>query len=207
MQEDSSGADGRMPSYRVLVLNRNWQAVNIVDVRQGFAFLFQDRARVVYSDKDVFEVMNRAEWLDFSVSNPPDKKHGYIKTVHMRVRIPRILLLNEYDKVPLQEVKFSRENVFIRDHYTCQYCHKRFKPSELNLDHVIPRHRGGQTSWENIVTSCVYCNSKKANRLPHEAGMMLQKRPKAPQNRPVLSRINSDLGQVPLSWEAFLMRG
>jgi 5-methylcytosine-specific restriction endonuclease McrA len=83
-------------------------------------------------------------------------------------------------------VKFTRHNIFERDHNTCQYCGIKFDRKDLNLDHVIPRDRGGETSWENIVCSCVPCNSRKGNRTPPEAGLKLLHKPKRPKWRPML---------------------
>jgi 5-methylcytosine-specific restriction endonuclease McrA len=81
-------------------------------------------------------------------------------------------------------VKFTRHNVFERDGNTCQYCGVNFSRDSLNLDHIMPRDRGGQTTWENIVCSCIPCNTRKGNRLPHEAGMALIRKPKRPKWRP-----------------------
>ena len=86
--------------------------------------------------------------------------------------------------MPKKEVKFTRHNIFERDHNTCQYCGKVFDRKDLNLDHVIPRDRGGPTTWENIVCSCIKCNTQKANRTPQEAGMHLIRKPKRPKWRP-----------------------
>ena len=85
--------------------------------------------------------------------------------------VPEIIVLSMYDRLPKNEVKFTRHNVFVRDRLTCQYCGQSFEPRELNLDHVVPRDKGGNTIWENVVTSCIRCNSRKANKLPHEARM------------------------------------
>ena len=89
-----------------------------------------------------------------------------------------------YDHLPKKEVKFTRHNIFERDKNTCQYCGQTFERKDLNLDHVIPRDRGGPTSWENIVCSCVGCNTRKANRTPQEAGLHLIRKPKRPKWRP-----------------------
>ena len=107
-----------------------------------------------------------------------------------------------FERLPKKEVKFTRHNVFERDRNTCQYCGKVFERHELNLDHVLPRDRGGQTTWENIVCSCIPCNTKKGNRLPHEAGLQLIRKPKRPKWRPFVnisfSRSHHD------SWKHFL---
>jgi 5-methylcytosine-specific restriction endonuclease McrA len=100
-----------------------------------------------------------------------------------------VILLTFFDKLPCKELKLTRNNVFERDRNQCQYCSKTFPREELNLDHVIPRHYGGKTTWENIVCSCVKCNTRKANRLPHEAGMRLIRKPVRPKWRPVISLV------------------
>ncbi len=86
--------------------------------------------------------------------------------------------------MPRQEVKFSRGNIYLRDHNRCQYCGKKFPSSELSLDHVIPISRGGKSTWENVVCSCIPCNTRKANRLPHQVNMQLIRKPKRPKWRP-----------------------
>ncbi len=104
--------------------------------------------------------------------------------MHLRLRVPRIVLLTLYDRMPRKEVKFSRNNVFERDEHTCQYCRRRFDRKELNIDHVVPRHRGGATTWENVVCSCLPCNRSKGNRTPEEARMPLLRHPRRPRWRP-----------------------
>ena len=96
----------------------------------------------------------------------------------------------------------NRQNLFERDGFRCQYCNETFQTKDLNLDHVIPRDRGGKTSWENVVTSCIRCNSRKGNRLPHEAGMRLVRRPQKPRWRPFVSSIDED--QCDESWIQFM---
>ncbi len=169
---------------RVLVLNRNWQAVNIVGVRRAFSLLWQDHARVINTREGDFAQMDASQWIAYSLATEPGPDTPVIHTVRLRILIPKVLLLRAYDRLPITEVKFNRENVFIRDNYTCQYTGKRCKPSELTLDHVIPRERGGRTTWENIVTCRRDINSLKANLLPHEAGLRLLRKPFKPKWRP-----------------------
>jgi 5-methylcytosine-specific restriction endonuclease McrA len=111
-------------------------------------------------------------------------------------------LLFLYDRMPKKEVKFTRHNIFERDKNTCQYCGKVFDRSELNLDHVVPRDRGGPTSWENIVCSCIACNTRKSNRTPFEAGMNLVRKPKRPKWRPFV-QVNFTLHRHD-SWRHFV---
>ncbi len=142
------------------------------------------------------------DWIDFSQSNPPLVANDTVRTPSRTIRLPRVILLTFFDKLPCKELKLTRNNVFERDKNQCQYCSKVFPREELNLDHVIPRHAGGRTTWENIVCSCVKCNSRKANRLPHAAGMRLIHKPVRPKWRPVISLI---LGvQQRERWKDFL---
>ncbi|MEM9158626.1 MAG: HNH endonuclease [Verrucomicrobiota bacterium] len=171
----------------VLVLNRLWQAVNVVAVRRAFTLIASGHAQVVHAENDDFQVFSLMDWMDFSLHNPPVDEMDVVHTVRSPVRVPKIILLSVFDKVPKKELKLTRKNVFERDKYRCQYCSKKFPPEELNLDHVIPRHYGGKTTWENIVCSCIECNSRKANRLPHEAKMHLIRKPSRPKWRPVIS--------------------
>ena len=107
-----------------------------------------------------------------------------VTTISWKIRVPRVIVLLLFDRLPKKEVKFTRHNVFERDKNTCQYCGNIFERSELNLDHVLPRDRGGLTTWENVVCSCIGCNTRKGNRLPHEARMTLIRKPKRPKWRP-----------------------
>jgi len=175
--------------YKVLVLNRLWQAVNIVGVQRAFSLLLQDHAQVIYTGDGSFQMMDSSKWLDLSENTEPTENEGFVQTVRMRIRVPKVLLLRDYDQLPAKEVRFTRENLFDRDNYRCQYCGNTFKADDLNMDHVIPRDRGGRTSWENIVTSCIKCNSRKANRLPHQASMHLIKKPERPKWRPFISSL------------------
>ena len=169
-------------NQQVLVLNRLWQAVNICTARRALTLLFEGHAQVVLNAGDgSFQTYNFHEWRDISQQEPHPES---VRTVSFRIRIPRVILLVVFDRLPKKEVKFTRHNIFERDKNTCQYCGQVFDRRDLNLDHVIPRDRGGPTTWENIVCSCVPCNTKKANQTPQEAGMRLIRKPKRPKWRP-----------------------
>lgn len=168
----------------VLVLNRLWQAVNICTVRRAMGLLFQGHAQVVLGDQDgAFQTFNFGEWTDLSHQQPHPES---ICSISMTIRIPRIIVLAVFDKLPRKDVKFTRHNIFERDKNTCQYCGKVFDRPDLNLDHVVPRNHGGPTNWENIVCSCIPCNTRKANRTPREAGMRLISKPVKPKWRPFI---------------------
>lgn len=180
---------GTSLKYRVLILNRLWQPVNIVGVQRAFSLLLQDHAQAINTRDQSFLMMDSAQWLEYSATEPPADDEAYLNTVRSRIRVPKVLILREYDKLPAQEVKFTRDNLFQRDNYRCQYCGNAFTAQDLNMDHVIPRDQGGRTSWENIVTSCIKCNTRKANRLPHQASMHLIKKPERPRWRPFVSSL------------------
>lgn len=183
----------------VLVLNRLWQAVNTCSARRAFTLLYQGHAQVVSNEGNSFMTHDYASWRDWSVANPEPEM---VRTISLSIRVPRIIVLLLFDRMPKKEVKFTRHNVFERDNNTCQYCGIEFERSDLNLDHVLPRHRGGETSWENIVCSCIPCNTRKGSRLPHEAGMQLIRKPKRPKWRPF---VNVSFSTQPHdSWKHFL---
>jgi 5-methylcytosine-specific restriction endonuclease McrA len=185
---------------QVLVLNRLWQAVNVCSVRRAMSLLFEGHAQVVLGHQDgSFQTYGFKEWQDVSETSPSEP---HIRTVSFRIRVPRVILLLFFDRLPRKEVKFTRHNIFERDRNTCQYCGQVFDRQNLNLDHVIPRDRGGPTSWENIVCSCIRCNTHKANRTPREAGMQLTRKPKRPKWRPV-AQVSVGL-EYDESWRHFL---
>ena len=187
-------------NQHVLVLNRLWQAVNVCTVRRALSLLVEGRAQVVLDQADgSFQTFNFSQWRDFSQQQPhPESIHG----ISFRIRLPRVILLALFDRLPKKEVKFTRHNIFERDRNTCQYCGDPFERKDLNLDHVIPRDRGGPTTWENIVCSCIECNTRKANRTPTEAGLHLVRKPKRPKWRPFV-QVNLGLHHHD-SWRHFL---
>jgi 5-methylcytosine-specific restriction endonuclease McrA len=208
MGMDNNGTDERGDNsarFRVLVLNRNWQAVNIVGVRRAFSLLCQDHARVINTRNGEFAPMDAGEWFQYSIETGPHPDHMVVHTVRLKILVPKVLLLRTFDRLPITEIKFNRENVFIRDNFTCQYTGKRCKAADLTLDHVIPRERGGKTSWENIVTCRRDINSLKANQLPHEAGLKLIRKPVKPRWRP-FSAVVTEAG-MEREWRHFLHAG
>jgi 5-methylcytosine-specific restriction endonuclease McrA len=162
----------------VLVLNRVYQPVHITSVRRAFALLYQGAARAIDAQ---FQTFDFESWSALAAAAHEDA----IRTVDRRIRIPRVIVLMAYDRMPRARVRFSRFNIYARDDNTCQYCGRRYSRGELNLDHVVPRSRGGSTSWENVVCSCVPCNLRKGGRTPEEAGMGLLRPPARPRWTPM----------------------
>ena len=189
-------------SYQTLVLNRLWQAVNVIGVERAFSLLALDHAQVIYAEDGSFRVFDAASWFEHSKDVESIPGARVVRTVNQSVIVPSVLLLKGFDRILLQEMKFNRQNLLERDDHSCQYCGKNLPNKELNMDHVIPRDRGGGTSWENVVISCIRCNSKKSNRLPKEAGMRLLKEPKRPPRRPFMTSLYGK--SVDKSWEYFL---
>ena len=176
-------------SFQTLVLNRLWQAVNVVGVERAFSLLALEHAQVIYAEDGSFRLFDGAGWFAFSKDLETAPGSRVIRTVSQQVVVPTVLILRGYDRMLMQEMKFNRQNLLERDDFRCQYCGKNFPVKDLNMDHVVPRDRGGGTSWENVVISCIKCNSKKSNRSPKEAGMRLLKEPKRPPRRPFMSSL------------------
>ncbi|MCD6082939.1 HNH endonuclease, partial [Candidatus Aerophobetes bacterium] len=125
-----------------------------------------------------------------------------IRTITYKIKVPRVILLMIYDKLPPREVKFTRRNIYRRDKNTCQYCGKTFRPEELNIDHVVPLSRGGKDTWENVVCSCISCNLRKGNKTLKEAGMRLIRKPKKPEWRTFIKENLANIKEE--SWKSFL---
>ena len=154
-----------------LVLNRNWQPVNVATVARALVLLWNESARVV--DPADYQLYTWADWSRLA----PRADEPVIRTIRHRLRVPEVIALTAYDRLPTAAVTFSRRNIFKRDHFTCQYCAVQPGPEELTIDHVLPRSQGGTSTWENCVLSCIECNKKKADRTPEQAGIRLRKPP------------------------------
>jgi 5-methylcytosine-specific restriction endonuclease McrA len=160
-------------SPRILVLNKAWQPVAVADVERAFGLLVTGAAKAL--DKQ-FQTFNFESWSALSAEVGDDVVH----TSRMALKVPRVIVLQMFDRMPRSTVRFSRNNIYLRDGFTCQYCRQKLSRSKLNLDHVLPKSQGGRTSWTNIVCSCVVCNLEKGGRTPEQAGMKLARQPKRP---------------------------
>ena len=161
-----------------LVLNRNWQPVGVASVARALVKVWNDHAVIV----DPADYQTYA-WDDWSVLQPDDGD-PCIRTQTLKLKVPEVVVMTRYDRVPTYVVTFSRRNLFKRDEYMCQYCGCRPGSEELTIDHVKPRSQGGTSSWENCVLACVRCNTTKADRTPDQAMMPLNKKPVRPAWRP-----------------------
>ncbi|HMB04121.1 MAG TPA: HNH endonuclease, partial [Isosphaeraceae bacterium] len=158
----------------VLVLNKFYTAVHIIPVRRAFCLLCKELAEVITLDDGRYQSFNFENWREVSEARArfrePDDE--FIRTVQFEIQVPRVIRLLTYDRLPRHRVKFNRRNIFARDGNHCQYCGKRFATNELSLDHVLPRSRGGQAIWENIVCACLKCNVRKGGRTPIGVNLM-----------------------------------
>lgn len=153
-----------MSSDRTLLLDSSFYPIQLIDWKRAMILFLTDRAEVVENHE---EIDIRSQSLSF--------------------KLPKVLRLLTNFKRRKPCVKFSRYNVYYRDNWTCQYCTKKFPTTELTFDHVLPRSRGGQTSWENIVTCCNKCNTKKGSELLRESGMRLLNVPRKPDWTPQMT--------------------
>ena len=164
---------------RVLVLDQSYLPIAIVSWQRAICYIAQEKVEVVKEyDRTIRSA--RAVW----------KMPAVVRFVTKFIR-------------PRKLVKFSRQNVFVRDKWRCQYCNQKFKASELTYDHVLPKSRGGKTEWENIVTSCIPCNTKKGSRTPREAGMRHRRTPTRPDWAPIFAVKIARSDNVPDHWRDF----
>lgn len=163
----------------VLVLNKSFQPVNVINARRAFTMLFVGTAFALDSD---YQQLDFPGWLDIE----PNATDDTIGSVGGRICVPRIIVLKRYSRFPTGHVRFCRGNIFLRDGHTCQYCGAVLPKARLNLDHVVPRSRGGAHNWTNVVSSCIPCNTAKGSNTPQEAGMPLLTEPRRPKWRGVL---------------------
>ena len=186
-----------MVDRQVLVLNRSWAAVQIASTRRAMSLLYQGLARAVHPVD--YTLYDFDDWCELS-----QFEHNglFINTVRFRIRIPEVVILRVFNGFVRQEVRFSRRNIFERDKNTCQYCGQRMPKTELTLDHVVPRSRGGIDSWDNLVLACMPCNVRKGSRTPEEAYMPLIQRPVKPMWLPQLG-MRVPTSQL-VSWQRFV---
>lgn len=182
-----------MLESNVLVLNRSYIPIHVTSVRRAFSLIYQDAARAV---NDAFQTFDFEQWRRLEPAGEPA-----VGTLSGPIRVPRVIVLTGYDRIPRRHVRYSRMNVFARDKYTCQYCGVQPPRVGLNLDHVVPRSLGGRTTWENVVASCVDCNRRKGGRTPQQARLRLMRRPMRPRWTPLMS---VSFSKAHAEWRPFL---
>ena len=161
-------------SIPVLVLNRYFQPVQVTTAKRAFILLYGGAA---FALDDGGETYDFDLWRDLPVRHHDDR----LPVVGGSLRVPRVLHLKHYERVPRTSIRLTRRNLMFRDAHQCQYCGTRPHLRDLNIDHVLPRSRGGQDTWENLVTACRSCNLRKGWKTPDEANMRLARRPFRPK--------------------------
>jgi 5-methylcytosine-specific restriction endonuclease McrA len=147
-------SDQRVLQTPVLVLNASYEPINVTPARRAVVLVFK------------------------GVATTEEENGAFIHSARCKVRVPSVIRLREFHRIPHQTRALSRKNILLRDRYTCQFCGRVMAAGELTLDHVIPRSRGGRTDWDNLVASCHPCNHRKGDRLPEEAGLRLLRPPR-----------------------------
>ena len=178
-----------------LVLNKHWVPVDFTTVLDALCKLYAGSARAIKPDD--FSVHDFNSWAQLKVADGAP----CIRTARISIPVPEVIVLVRYGHVPDRGLAFSRGNIYKRDRYTCQYCGRRPGTAELTIDHVLPRSRGGISSWTNCVVACVQCNARKASKTLAESGLVLRRVPARPEWSPRLV-----VARVPLkaSWEKFV---
>jgi 5-methylcytosine-specific restriction endonuclease McrA len=176
MSEDNHQRSLQEP---VLVLNATYEPINVTAVRRALVLILK------------------------GVATAEEDDGSFIHAARFAVRIPSVIRLLEFRRIPYQTRALSRKNLLLRDRYTCQFCGSAFPAHELTLDHVIPRSRGGHTDWDNLVACCHKCNNLKGDRLPEEAGLKLL-RPPRPFTLHTSRQIMRMMGRSDERWRKYL---
>jgi 5-methylcytosine-specific restriction endonuclease McrA len=188
-QPISHAPSGGALSSSVLVLNRLYIAVHVINVRRAFCLLYREMAEVIHLEHGQYANYTFQTWQELSELRADEKQpnEDWIRAVGFEIQAPRVIRLLRFDRLPKQQLHLNRRNILARDEHTCQYCGKRYPTHQLSLDHINPRSRGGETTWENVVCACLSCNIEKGGRTPHEARMKLVRRPTRPKRNPMLA--------------------
>jgi 5-methylcytosine-specific restriction endonuclease McrA len=183
-----------------LVLNRRWTPIRTTPVQDAIGLVAKGTAVII--EPESFEIHDLVSWNDVSRAR---LRFGdlAIRSPRLVLVPPEVILLKTYEGQGGRAVVFSRKNLFKRDRYTCQYCGIQPGPEELTVDHVVPRSRGGMSSWENCVLACVECNKLKADRSPVQAGLKLRRSPRKPTWKALVQVPARDRRE---SWDKFLSR-
>jgi 5-methylcytosine-specific restriction endonuclease McrA len=162
-------------NQKVLLLNQDYSAIAICSISKAFILLYLQKAEMVVKSSN-----------------------GLIRTVSQAFPQPSVIRLQHYVRVPYKGISLSRHNVMRRDRFQCQYCGST---RNLTIDHLVPRSRGGQSTWLNLVVACNYCNSHKGNRTPEEAGMTLRQKPRKPT---LTSFLHQQAESLDHNWRPYL---
>jgi 5-methylcytosine-specific restriction endonuclease McrA len=178
---------------QVLILNKSWTPIRLKTLQTAIKLIFSDRADIVDKDYSVWS------WDDWS--KRPYISGDFIQTTSSKIILPEIIILKKYNKIPVHSVRYSKRNIFIRDQYNCQYSGKKVDFKTADIDHIIPKSKGGKDCWENVVVCAKEINRKKADNLPEDVGLKLLKTPTKPN--PTTLFIDPKI-KIKDSWRDFL---
>ena len=165
-----------MFNKRVLVLDKNYQPIRIVDLKGAIYLVFREAANVIDADYNVF---NLKEWIAHSeIRHTIDSEFKALRSVDSAFGIPDVVILKSFKQKHIRQSICTKKNIGFRDLYVCQYCSAKLTHSESTIDHVVPVSKGGKLTWTNVVTSCRDCNNKKGNKDLDKSGLMLSNKPK-----------------------------
>jgi len=167
----------------VLTLNKSWAAFGTMPVKDAIVLMMRGSADALCTV--TFMRYSWDQWIA-DTTNLPEVPY-YIRTPNVSIPAPQVVIMNNYADIHRKMVRYSKTAIHRRDKYTCQYCLKKQKLSDLTVDHIHPQSKGGVTSWENCVSACKTCNGKKDSRTLAQAGLTLIKTPKRPRWNPIIS--------------------
>jgi 5-methylcytosine-specific restriction endonuclease McrA len=183
----------------VLVLNRNWQAIHVKTPAEAFCMMSTGAANGLdMQGNDFISPLKWDDWLKLAIRD----EDQMVNTPRGAVRVPTVIVASNYSKIPLCRPRFGARGIWERDGGICQYTGRKLKPNEGNIDHIVPVSRGGKSTWDNCVLADKKVNEKKADRLPHEAGLRLLRKPHTPRALPATLLIRN-LHGIP-DWQRFL---
>lgn len=168
-------------THPVLALNKIFAPLRVIDVRRALSLLVTGAAEVVDAEDPHLATYDFASWHELSALRHQfeQDRHAFVGLVRGKLAVPHVVRLTRFDRHRRTRVPLNRRNIYHRDGSICQYCGKKFPTSELSLDHIIPRSRGGMDTWDNLVCACTSCNARKADKTPAEARMKLIRPPRA----------------------------
>lgn len=183
----------------VLVLNKNWLAITVIEAAEAISDLFTGKVVAVDDDYQQYDFDSWAG-LSHYRSTFESKDHSFIKAVKYDILVPSVVRLLKFEKAKKSRIRLSRRNIYKRDQYTCQYTGKKLPAHKINLDHVLPSSRGGKTTWENVVCCSIDVNTMKGNKTPEEAGLSLIRKPR----EPLPGELTIKRQKMPRSWKSFV---
>jgi 5-methylcytosine-specific restriction endonuclease McrA len=191
----------------VLVLNRSWMPIQIVNHKDAFRLMCKAHALALDTNMEssdgAYLTRDITQWMDLHLT----EHYNRINTPRTEIHIPEIIVLTEYDEMPKRYIMFNKQNLLLRDDYSCGYCGIEVSDSNATIDHIIPQAKGGKNSWENCIIACKQCNSEKADHDP--IGKFKPKRkPTEPHHtNPIYhlkQKLRGKMEELPLSWQRAL---